>query len=90
MGPEHRSGLTALSTRGSGALTKPTAKASSGTLMVMSTKVFGKTIKQTGTESTFMLTVPSTKATGSTIFRTAKALSLGVMAVSTMEAIKKA
>jgi hypothetical protein len=37
-----------------------------------------------------MSTVLSTKDTGSTIFRTAKALSLGVMAVSTREAIKKA
>jgi hypothetical protein len=36
-----------------------------------------------------MLTVRSTKGTGSTIFRTAKASSLGVMAVSTKVATKK-
>ena len=66
-----------------GAITRPTVKAPSGTFMVISTMAAGLMIRLTVTGLTRMQTEPSIKAIGKMIFSMVTVSKSGPMALST-------
>ena len=60
----YRSGLTALSTKGSGSTTRPKARESSPTSMVTSTMVTGNKTRPQATVSISTITALGTRASG--------------------------
>jgi hypothetical protein len=84
-----KSGQITLSTKESGAKTKPMAEESSGTLMATSTRVNGRMIRLMALEFIFTSTAPSMKVTGRTIFKTDKAWRAGKTAADMREDIRK-
>jgi hypothetical protein len=75
----YRSGLTGLSTKAFGLITKLMEKALSIMLMEMCSKVNGSLTRLMGMESICMLMEQDTKGIGRTIYKTAMELKLGLM-----------
>jgi len=84
-----KSGLTTLSTRASGAKTKPMAEASSGMLMVIFTRVSGRTTRQMDSEFTSTSMALNTKVTGKTISKMDKEWRVGKTVADMREDIKR-